>query len=56
MGRDGALAHGEDLLQLGDGELLSAEKQQDAEPVGVGDDAKSLENGRHGCLTGEALL
>jgi len=34
MRRDGALAHDQNLLQLGHGEFLAAEKQQNAEPVG----------------------
>ena len=42
VGGDGALAHDENLLQLGDGELLAAQKQENAEPVGVGDNAESF--------------
>jgi hypothetical protein len=32
----------EDFLQFGDGELFAAQKQQDAEPVGIGDDAQEF--------------
>ena len=44
VGGDGALAHDEDLLQLGDGELFGLEQQEDAEPVGVGYDAEHFDN------------
>jgi hypothetical protein len=39
---DGALAHRQNLLQLGDGEFLSRKQQQNAEPVGVGQDAENF--------------
>ena len=39
---DGALAHHQNLLQFGDGEFLSAQKQQNAQPVGVGQDAENF--------------
>jgi hypothetical protein len=42
MGGDGALAHGQNLLQFGDRKLLSAQEKQDAEPIGVGDDAENF--------------
>ena len=42
VGGDGALAHDQDLLQLGDGESSPLQKQQNAEAVGVGDDAESF--------------
>ena len=44
VGGDGALAHDQDFLQLGDGELFGLEQQQDAEPVGVGYDAEDFHN------------
>src|SRR5580698_8306057 len=47
MGGEGALAHGEDLLQLGDRELLSVQKQKNTEAVGVGDDAEDFYYGGH---------
>ncbi len=39
-----ALAHDEDLLQLGHRELFGLEQQQDAEPVGIGYDAQDFHN------------
>jgi hypothetical protein len=48
MGGDGALAHGEDFLQFGDGKLLAAQEEQDAKAVGVGDDAEDFHKIRHG--------
>jgi hypothetical protein len=42
MGRDGALAHGQNLLEFGDRKLLSAQEKKDAQPVGVGDDAEDF--------------
>ncbi len=42
VGGDGALAHGEDFLQFGDGELLGPQEEQDAEAVGVGEDAQGF--------------
>ena len=44
MRGDGALAHGEDFLQLGDGELFLFDQQEDAKPVGVGHDAQNFHN------------
>jgi hypothetical protein len=38
------LAHDEDFLQFGDGKLLALQKQEDAEPVRVGDDAEDFNN------------
>jgi hypothetical protein len=54
VGGDGALAHGENFLQLGDGKLLAAQQQQDAEPVGVGDDAEDFYNRGHIPVDGAA--
>jgi hypothetical protein len=36
------LAHDEDFLQFGDRQLLALEQEQDAEPVGVGNDAQDF--------------
>jgi hypothetical protein len=44
VGGDGALAHDEDFLQLRHRQLLALEKEQDAEPVGVGYDAEDFDN------------
>jgi hypothetical protein len=44
---DGALAHGQNFLQFGDGKLLAAQQQQDAEPVGFGDDFEDFHNRGH---------
>jgi hypothetical protein len=44
MRGDGALAHGQNLLQFGHGELFASQKQEDAQPVGIGDDAKDFYN------------
>ena len=42
-----ALPHGQNLLQLGDGELLGTQKKQNAQAVGVGDDAENFYYGWH---------
>ena len=47
MRGDGALAHDQNLLQFGHGELLTAEEQQNAEAVGVGYYAEDFHNGGH---------
>jgi hypothetical protein len=41
---DGALAHDKDFLQFRDGKLLGLEEQQDAEPVGIGDNPQDFHN------------
>jgi hypothetical protein len=40
MRGDGALAHRERLLQLGDGELLASQKKKDAQAIGIGEEAE----------------
>jgi hypothetical protein len=42
MRGDGALAHGQNLLHLGHREFLIAQKQQNAQAVGVGDNAENF--------------
>ena len=44
LGRYGALAESEDFLQFGDGKLFDGEKQENAEPIGVGEQAQGLQN------------
>jgi len=44
MRGDGALAHHQNLLQLGHGELLPAQKQQNAKPVGIGQHTENFYN------------
>ena len=44
VGGDGALAHDQDLLQLGDRKFFALEQQEDAEPVGIGEHAQDFDN------------
>ena len=44
MRRDGALPHGQDFLQFGDGKLLALEQQHDADPIGIGQQPKGFED------------
>ena len=47
VGGNGALAHHQDFLQFGDGELLTLEQEEDAQPVGVGDDTQDFYDRGH---------
>jgi hypothetical protein len=56
MRGDGALAHGQNLLQFGDGKLLAAQEEQDAKAVGVGDSAEDFQKIRHSFRLTRGLL
>ena len=47
VGRDAALAHGEEFLKLGDGELFAVEQEENADAGGVGEKAERFEDRRH---------
>jgi len=40
MGGDAGLAHAEDLLKLGDGELFALEEVEEAKAGGIGEEAQ----------------
>lgn len=44
VGGDGALAETEDFLEFGDREFFPFKEEEEAEPVGVGEEAKSFED------------
>ena len=44
VGGNAALAHGQNLLQLGHGKLLALQQQQDAEAAGIGQQAQGFED------------
>jgi len=44
VGGDGALAHDENFLQFGDGELFVLKEQKNAEPVWIGYNAKKFDD------------